>query len=143
MSLLRPRLGWQVVLVGLMVPPLLLLAKAWLGRRQGPRFANVWELKAWAETHGLYCRSDAKDGRVSRGLAVSTRALTWEEVASLGLVRRPGHEAGLAGILWAVNRSSEVDSLRGPPWYGECRAWGGVLVTGDPDFLDRIEADRE
>ena len=139
MFVAKPR-TWLAV-AAVVAVPLLGLSLARPVAPGPPRFHNVRELKAWAEARGLYCRSDAKDGRVSHGLAVSTRPLTWEEVASLGLLRRPGHEAGLAGILWAINRGREVDSLRGPPWYGECRAWGCILVTGDVKLLDRVEAE--
>jgi hypothetical protein len=143
MGLPTLRLGWRVALVGLAAPPLLLLAQASLGRRQGPRFGNVRELKAWAEARGLFCRSDRQDGRVGSGLAVSARPLTWLEVAGLGTVQRRGYEARWHGILWAINLGPGVRWLPAPPWDGECRAWGGVLVTGDPEFLDRIEAESQ
>ena len=117
----------------------LILAPAWLAAHTSPRFRNVRELKTWAEARGLHCRSDAKDGRVVRSLAVSTRPLSWGAVNRLGVLRLPGREGGLAGIVWAVNRGTALDRLEAAPWDGECRAWGGVLVTGDPDLLDRIE----
>ena len=93
MGVPRRRLWFLVVLVGLAVLPLLWLARAWLGPRQGPHFGNVQELKAWAEGRGLHCRSDWQDGRVTSGLAISTRPLTWEQVGRLCLAA-PGRGAG-------------------------------------------------
>jgi hypothetical protein len=135
-----PRLpSWRpVALAGLTLLPLLWLAQAWLTPRTGPRFRNVRELKTWAEGHGLYCRSDWEDGRVTGGLAVSTRPLTWERAA--GLCRAAaGQGAEWEGVIWAMNRGSALTALPAPPWHGECRAWGGILVTGDLRLLDHIE----
>jgi hypothetical protein len=139
MSTPRPWLKWQVALAGLSVL-LALLARAWLGPRQGPRFRNVRELRAWAERRGLHCRSDAQDGSVTGGVAVSTRPLTWEHVGRLCRAA-PGKGARWEGVIWAMNRARGVDTLPTPPWDGECRVWGGILVTGDRRLLDRIEGE--
>jgi hypothetical protein len=128
---------WSTALAGAAAAALLTLAQVWPARPAGPRFRDVRELRAWAAGRGLYCRSDWEDGRVTAALAVSTRPLTWGEVGRLC----PAAGARLAGkgVLWAVNRSPGLDGMPAPPWDGECRAWGGILVTGDPDFLDVIE----
>jgi hypothetical protein len=101
-----------------------LLARVWLGPRQGPRFSNVRELQAWAEGRGLHCRSDAEDGSVTGGVAVSTRPLTWEHVGRLCRAA-PGKGPRWEGVIWAMNRARGVDTLPAPPWDGECRVWGG------------------
>ena len=138
MSHWRPRWRWPVVLAGLAVLPLLWLAPAWLGPRQGLRFSNVRELKTWAEGRGLYCQSDRRDGRVTAGLALATQPLTWEQVG--GLCRgTAGQGAAWEGIIWAINRPAGLEGTPAPPWNGECRLWGGVLVTGDRRLLDRLE----
>jgi hypothetical protein len=138
MSVPRPRLWFPLGLVALAVPPLLLLSRAWLGPRQGLRFSDIRELKAWAEGRGLHCRSDWQDGRVTGGLALSTRPLTWEQVGRLCRAA-PGQGPDWEGVIWAIDRSSALGALAGPPWNGECRVWGGVLVSGDSALLDRIE----
>jgi hypothetical protein len=138
MSVPRPRLRSLLVLVALAVLPLLWLAQAWLGPPQGPRFRDVRELQAWAEGRGLHCRSDWQDGRVTAELALSTRPLTWEQVGRLCRAA-PGQGPDWEGVIWAVNRSAALEDLPVPPWDGECRVWGGVLVTGDRRLLDRIE----
>jgi hypothetical protein len=140
MSIPRFRGWWQVALAGLAVVPLWLLGQAWLGPREGLRFRNVRELKAWAEGRGLHCRSDWEDGRVTSGLAVSTRPLTWEQVGRLCLAT-PGQGAGWEGVIWAVNWPCGPDPTRQPPWDGESRVWGKVLVTGDRGLLDRLEGE--
>jgi hypothetical protein len=140
MSVPRPRWQFRLVLVALAVPPLLLGAKAWLGPRPGPRFRDVRELAAWAEGRGLHCRSDWQDGRVTGGLAVSTRPLTWDQVGRLCRAA-PGQGADWEGVVWALNRGSGLNALPGPPWDGECRVWGGILVTGDRHLLDRLEGE--
>jgi hypothetical protein len=134
--------GWVSVGLAVAAVPLLLwLAQAALGPSPAPDFSDVRALQAWAEAHGLYCRSDWQDGRVTAAVAVSTRPLTWEEVGRLC----PGdRERGSRwqGVVWAVTRSPAVDATPGTPWGGECRAWGGILVTGDPALLDDIEGGR-
>jgi hypothetical protein len=138
MSLLRFRLWRPVALAGFLVLPLLVLTQTCLGPRQGPCFRNVEELKTWAEERGLYCQSDRRDGKVAAGLALSTRPLTWQQVG--GLCRTTGGEgAAWEGIIWAINRTTGGDAAPVPPWNGECRVWGGILVTGDRHLLDRIE----
>jgi hypothetical protein len=117
---------------------LLALAVAWWGRRHAPAFRDVGELQARAECQGLYCRSDRQDGRVTTALAISTRPLTWEELGWLCPGVLAPRAAG-SGVAWAVNRSADLDGMPAPPWDGECRVWGGVLVTGDPELLDRLE----
>jgi hypothetical protein len=69
---------------------------------------------------------------------VSTRPLTWQEVAHL--CRLPGRERGWDGLVWAINRDPTGFPVVQTPWEGECRIWGGILVTGDPRLLDWIEA---
>jgi hypothetical protein len=109
-----------------------------------PQFRDVCELKAWAEARGLCCQSDREDGRVQRTLVVSTRPLTWQQVAHMCRIRLPGRERGPErgwdGIVWAINRDPTGIRLVQPPWEGECRTWGGILVMGDPRLLDWIEA---
>jgi hypothetical protein len=138
MKVPRPRLWFSVLFIGLAVLPLLWLGQTWFGPRQGPRFRDVRELAAWAADHGLHCCSDWRDGRVTTGLALSRHPLTWEQV---GLLSRaiPGRGPEWEGIIWATNYSTALKGLTGPPWQGECRLWGDVLVTGDPVLLDRIE----
>jgi hypothetical protein len=124
--------------VPLIVLPILLIGYEKLGSRHGPHFNNVQELKAWAESQGFYCRSDREDGRVTAGLAVSIYPLTWEQVGRLCVGHRR-QEPQWDGIIWAINRQTNLDVAPIPPWDGECREWGGVLATGDRRFLDRIE----
>jgi hypothetical protein len=138
-----PRLRWRAVaLAGLAVWPLLVLAQAWLGPRQGLRFRDVRELQAWAEGRGLHCRSDREDGRVTTGLAVSTRPLTWERAGRL-CQGAPGQGPGWEGVIWAINRPANLNALAGAPWDAESRVWGEVLATGDRRLLDRIEGERD
>jgi hypothetical protein len=139
MRVLRPELR-RVALAGLALLPVLWLAQTWLTPRQAPQFRNVQELKAWAESRGLYWQSDWEDGRVTGGLALSTRPLTWEQVG--GLCRTaPGEGAEWKEIVWAMNRPSGLDGTTAAPWDGECRVWGGILVTGDRRLLDRLESE--
>jgi hypothetical protein len=129
---------WRVTLAGLIAIPLLLLIRAWLSPRPGPRFGDVGELKAWAQSRGWYCQSDSKDSKVLAGLALSTHPLTWEQVASFCRASfKEGPE--WEGMIWAINRPAALDAMPGPPWKGECRLWGNILVTGDRCLLDRIE----
>jgi hypothetical protein len=133
----RLRGAWLVGLAGAATLLLVLL----LGRplpRGVPRFRDVRELQGWAEGHGLYCRSDREDGRVVGGLAISTRPLAWGEMVALC---KRDRQCGTrwVGVVWALDRSPGLDEMPAPPWDGECRLWGGVLVTGDPALLDRIE----
>jgi hypothetical protein len=129
---------WRpLALGGLVVLPVLVLTQTCLGPRQGPCFRNVQELKTWAEERGLYCQSDRRDGKVAAKLALSTRPLTWQQVG--GLLKQPG--AHWDGVIWAINRTTGTDAAPVPPWNGECRVWGGILVTGDRHLLDRIEDD--
>jgi hypothetical protein len=123
---------------GTAVALLLVLALAWWGRQHAPAFRDVVELQARAEGQGLYCQSDRQDGRVTTALAISTRPLTWEELTRLCPGVLAPRAAG-SGVAWAVNRTADLDGMPAPPWDGECRIWGGVLVTGDPELLDRIE----
>jgi hypothetical protein len=122
----------------LIVLPILLLGYEKLRSRPGPQFHNVQQLKAWAESREFYCRSDWEDGRVTSSLAVSIRPLTWEQVGRLCVGR---HRQGpqWEGIIWAIDRQTNLDVAPVPPWDGECRDWGGIQVTGDPRLLDRIE----
>jgi hypothetical protein len=128
---------WRYIAVApLIVLPILLIGYEKLGSRHGPHFNSVQELKAWAGSRELYCRSDWEDGRVSAGLAVSIHPLTWEQVGRL-CVGRQGPQ--WEGIIWAIDRQTNSDVAPVPPWDGECRDWGGILVTGDRRLLDRIE----
>ena len=140
MKAVRPKGVW---LLG-MVCSLALLVLVPLSRltpRGDAAFRNVAELQAWAEGHGLYCRTDREDGRMGGGLALATRPLGWVEVMML-----PKGEPTLRpiwrGVVWAMNRSTGLDGMPAPPWEGECRVWGGVIATGDPALLDRIEKER-
>jgi hypothetical protein len=127
---LKLRRRWPAAFAGLTLMALVLFAKQ---HEQSPRFRDVLHLRAWAEDHGFQCQSDRCDGQVANGVAVSTRRLTWEEVGGLDrCVRGPAWD----GIAWAINISPTVQTL---PWYGECRVWGGVIVTGDPRLLDYIQ----
>jgi hypothetical protein len=129
---------WSLALAGAAAAALLALAAAWPGQRSALRFRDVRELRAWAERRGLHCRSDWQDGRVTATLALSAHPLSWEDVSRLC----PGARGGGAGreeTVWAVNCSPGLEELPVPPWNGECRAWGDVLVTGDPELLDRLE----
>jgi hypothetical protein len=130
-----------VALAGAGVLAILLLIHAWAGPRPGPRFRDVRDLKGWAERHGLYCRSDWQDGRVTAGLAVSTSPLTWERVSCLP--RGDVKAAPWQGVVWAINRTPALDGMPAPPLDGECRVWGGILVTGDPRLLDHIEGEAD
>lgn len=110
----------------------------YLGRTGAAQFRNVQELRGWARTHGLHCRSDRQDGTVTNALAVSTRPLDWEELVHLHKApAEPGPQ--WSGIVWVLNRSANLDDMPAPPWAGPCRDWGGVVATGDPRLLDRIE----
>jgi hypothetical protein len=122
------------------VPLFLVHNGAPFGPGRSPAFRDVRELQGWAERRGLYCRSDRKDDKVVFTLAVATRPLTWEQVNSHAL-RPPGPAVDHAwqGVVWAINRPANAANMAAPPWFGECRAWGGVLVTGDRSFLDQLE----
>jgi hypothetical protein len=140
MRCLKPRLWWYVALAGLALLPLLLFTQPRHRPRQGLQFASTQELKAWAEGRGLYCRSDWEDGRVTDGLAISTRPLTWEQVGRL-CRSAPGKGAEWQGVIWAMAPPGDRDAVPVLPWDGECRAWGEILVTGDRAFLDRLEGE--
>src|SRR5437868_621946 len=106
MSLIRCRCWRSVGAASLLLVLLALLERTWL-RPPGRRFVGVTELKAWAEARGLFCRSDRWDGEVQEGLAVSTDAKTWEQVA--GLCRgAPGQGPDWKGVIWAVNVYSKL-----------------------------------
>jgi hypothetical protein len=100
-----------------------------------PSFRDVGELQAWASGHGLHSGSDRRDGKVASGVALSPRPLSWQDVGRL----HKGAGRGWTGIVWAVNLTAGLRDTPQPPWDGECRVWGGVVVTGDPCLLDRIE----
>jgi hypothetical protein len=116
MSVLRTRSWRPVAVAGLTVPPLLLLAQAWLNSQQGPQFGNVSDLQARAEGRGLYCRSDWQDGRVDKPLSLGggqTRRRLHGDRQNLGqrqrplaiktlLQGRPGHVLHDQKRLWAV-----------------------------------------
>jgi hypothetical protein len=137
MNHLWPRLRWPLTLAGLTLLPFLWVALAWVGPQPSPQFRSVRDLQAWAERRGLYCCSDRKDGRVTAGLALSTRPLSWEQVS--GIAKEPG--AHWDGVVWAVDVTPQVEGMSEPPWQGECRRWGRILVTGDCRLLDRIESE--
>jgi hypothetical protein len=137
MRVLKPRLWGYATLAGLAVL-LLLLALARQGAREGLRFRNVQELKVWAEGHGLYCRSDWEDGRVTDGVAIATHPLTWEQVGRL-CRSMPGAGDEWDGVLWAMTLPGNRDVEPILPWGGDCRRWGEILVAGDPALLDRLE----
>jgi hypothetical protein len=140
MTFFRPRIWRYLAFAGLALVPLLALAPMCFGPRQGVHFRDVRDLKAWAEDHDLNCRSDRKDGTVSAGLAISTRPLTWKQVG--GLCRaRPGQEIKWEGVIWAINRPAGMDAMPASPWQSHYRIWGGILVTGDRNLLDRMEAE--
>jgi hypothetical protein len=106
--------------------------------RPGPAFRDLAGLRAWAEARGLHCRSDRADGVLDprRGMAVSTRPLTWREVGSLPKTEpAPGR---WRGVIWVECRSGHDPSQPGSTW-GACRRWGGLHATGDPALLDHIE----
>jgi hypothetical protein len=128
----------SVVLVALAVLPLRWLGPAWFGSRQELQFRNVRDLATWAEARGLHCRSDTEDGRVTNGVAVSRRPLTLKQVARL-YKASPERGPQWEGVIWASNYGSVLKAMLTPPWEGECRVWGGVLVTGDPALLDALE----
>jgi hypothetical protein len=131
--------GWRsVVVAALLVLALLLLAKVWLCRARGPHFRDVGELRTWAETRGLFCRSDRRNGKVTEGLALSSHRMSWEQVAVL-CRGRPGKGPEWKEVIWAINLYSRFGVQTDPPWHGECRIWGAVIVTGDRGLLDRIE----
>jgi hypothetical protein len=137
---------WRVAVVAGATGATLLLALT-LGRVAAPappQFRNVRALKAWAQARGLCWQSDREDGRVLRILVISTRPLTWMEVAHMCRIRLPGRERGPErgwdGIVWAIDRDPTGFPLAHPPWEGECRIWGDILVKGDPRLLDWIEA---
>jgi hypothetical protein len=140
MRVTTSRWWWAVTLAGLSV--LQLLALAWFGPRRGLQFRDVQELKTWADVRGLHCRSDWKDGRVTDGLAVSVRPLTWEQVMRLFPKGAPGKGPNWEGVIWAINCSADLEALAEPP-YGECRVWGGILVSGDRRLLDRLESEEQ
>jgi hypothetical protein len=137
MSLIRFRCWRSVGAASLLIVLLAVVERTWL-RPQGRRFADVRELKTWAEARGLFCRSDRRDGEVREGLAVSTHAMTWEQAG--GLCRAtPGEGPDWKGVVWAINLYSKLGVKTGPPWNGECRVWGSIIVTGDRSLLDQLE----
>jgi hypothetical protein len=137
--IMRRSPSWRYfAMAPLVLLPILLLGYEKLRPRHGPQFSNVQELKAWADHRELYCRSDWEDGRVTAGLAVSIHPLTWEQVGRL-CVGRQKHGPQWEGIIWAINRQTDLDATPVAPWDGECRDWGVILVTGDRRLLDLIE----
>jgi hypothetical protein len=137
MKILKSRLWWPVALAGLILL-LLLLARSKLSSPQGLKFSNVQELKVWAEGRGFHCQSDREDGRMTTALAVSTHPLTWEQVGHL-CRSTPGERDEWKEVIWAINLPSDWEAAPVLPWAGECRLWGGILVTGDRHLLDRLE----
>jgi len=125
----KTQLVWFSLVFGLL---LVLLLGPWFRPQPYPNFNNVQELVAWAKDHGLHYRSDWQDGRVTSGITLSTRQITWEQICLLCRAA-PGQRPNWKGVIWAIDRGT----LTTPPW--ECRVWGKILVTGDPALLDRIE----
>jgi hypothetical protein len=134
MNVVRPR----GVVLGAALLLLAAVAASFVGR-PGPAFRDVAGLRAWAEARGLHCGTDRADGVIDtgRGMAVSTRPLTWREVGSLPPKAAPV-TGRWRGVVWVEYRSRHHPSLPGSTW-GACRRWGELHVMGDPELLDRIE----
>jgi hypothetical protein len=112
-----------------------LLAWGWLGLRQAPHFADIFELQSWARARGLYCQSDRRDGKILFGMALSRQALSWEDAGRLCKAPGPGWE----GVIWAAPVTPTLAREIAPPWSGECRVWGGVIATDEPRMFDRLD----
>ena len=114
---------------------LLLLAGGLLGRLSCHRpreFNDTSELRAWAQAKGLSVWSPGSDREKVGELRVSDRHGPRELAARELPVLRLG--PGWAGVVVAVN----LDDQLAPDV--PCRVWGRVLVLGDPELLDRLEA---
>lgn len=141
MSLIRSRCWLSVGVTSLLLVLLAVLERTWL-HPPGRRFADVSELKAWAEAHAFFCQSDREDGDAREGVAVSTHAITWEQAG--GLCRAtPGEDPAWTGVIWAANLYSKLGMQIARPWNGECRLWGNIIVTGDRLLLDQLEEARD
>jgi hypothetical protein len=100
----------------------------------GPRTpADVVQV---AGTLGLYCRSDAADGRVDGRLVLSDRPLTWERAAYLRW-EDPCHPCWAGTVAVDLHPVGLRDAY--PP-ADQPVAWGDLLLFGDPAVIRRLLA---
>ncbi len=105
-------------------------------------FATAEELQSFAEVHGLHCQREP-DG--FGGVFITDFRVSLQEISAKTCKANCGLTPEWKGILW-------IKQLRSPaqdaPWRfdpddnlgGKWRIWGNLVVAGDEEFMDRLEA---
>jgi hypothetical protein len=72
---------------------------------------------------------------------VSDRTLTQDDLLAVATRRDCGKTPGWRGIVWVSPIRAGPGATLFPEFIdGNCRIWGNVVVAGDQDLMDRIEA---
>jgi hypothetical protein len=111
-----------------------LLTYSWPGAKP-LRFADLAELRSWAEARGYHCRYNNPGDRTEGNLLVSTDAVTFEATQQ--------HAARLKmsypGKVWAVKVTYDAGGAVAVDAGPRQRVWGDVAVAGDEALLDGLE----
>ena len=108
----------------------------------GPvKFKTSQEVKNLISSEGLHVHAGSMDGHAGNNFFVADRPITLDDLQDVHTRRDCGLTPAWRGILWVTQIESECmtysfDALPGGKW----RIWGNVLVAGDEELMNRIEA---
>ncbi len=105
-------------------------------------FATAEELQSFAEAHGLHCQREVAG---FGGVFITESKVSLKELAQRACKANCGLTPKWKGILWIKELDSpdhprpsnfDPDKDLGGKW----RIWGNLVVAGDEEFMDRLEA---
>jgi hypothetical protein len=106
-------------------------------RPSSPQFKTSSELCTFAIAHGLVMTQEKGNRQV---FYVSDHTLTKDDIVAVAIQRDRGLTPQWRGILWASQVRGRILGLYADSVHGNKRMWGNVLVAGDEQLMDRIEA---
>lgn len=105
------------------------------------KFKTVQEFKELITSDGLHCHCGNASGLALNNFYVADRPITLDDLKDVQTRRDCGLTTAWRGIIWVTQIHYGVLTLCldvGPS--GKRRVWGNVLVAGDEELMDRVEA---
>jgi hypothetical protein len=104
-------------------------------------FENVYAFKDFCTEHGFYFHSGtAYVYMCGETCFIADHPVTKEDLAELRLTRNCGLTPNWRGIIWVSRAHSSSLTIYPEHIGGNWRLWGNVVVAGDAELMDRIEA---
>jgi hypothetical protein len=114
------------------------LADAWTP--EGLHFPTARALREFAVSRGLIAHCGRGSGEFWGPFYLADHPVTLADLQPVGTRRDCGLTPAWRGILWVSDVRNEITTVFPESLGGKWRVWGNVVVAGDEDLMDRIEA---